>query len=78
MGMNLDFGTHKKSPFPLKRGVSSIKQVTNTKIMITFIRDKNFVSPEWGGGGGGAQIRFSPVLILLKNFEKTKKRSWVT
>lgn len=50
MGMNLDFGTHKKSPFPLKRGVSSIKQVTNTKIMITFIRDKNFVSPEWGRG----------------------------
>ena len=77
MGMNLDFGTHKKSPFPLKRGVSSIKEVTNTKIMITFIRDKNFVSREWGGEGGG-QRRVSTVLLLLKTFETTKKRSWVT
>lgn len=56
MEINLDFGTHKKSPFPLKRGVSSIKQVTNTKIMRTFIRDKNFVSPEWGGGSPKEEV----------------------
>ena len=73
MGMNLDFGTHKKSPFPLKRGVSSIKQVTITKIMITFIRDKNFVSPEWGGGGGGGGAGGVPKksfhrIIIIKNF----------
>ena len=69
MGMNLDFGTHKKSPFPLKRGVSSIKQVTITKIMITFIRDKNFVSPEWGGGGvGGVPKKSFHRIIIIKNF----------
>ena len=75
MEINLDFGTHKKSPFPLKRGVSSIKQVTNTKIMRTFIRDKNFVSPEWGGGEEGeSQRRGSTVLLLLSKTFETKKK----
>lgn len=75
MGINLDFGTNKKSPFPLKRGVSSKEfTLTNTKIMRTFIRDKNFVSPEWGCSKGEVPLYYE----LLKTFETKKKRSWVT
>lgn len=77
MGLNLDFGTHKKSPFPLKRGVSSTEfTLTNTKIMRTFIRDKNLVSPEWGCSKGEVPLYYYE---LLKTFEtKKKERSWVT
>ena len=37
--LNLFFGTQKKYPFPLNRGVPSI-EVKNIKIMWTFIREK--------------------------------------
>ena len=37
--LNLGFGTQKKCPFPLNRGVPSIK-LTNTKIMWTFFQDQ--------------------------------------
>ena len=36
---NLGFGTHKKCPFPLSRGVPSI-EVTDSKIMSTFFLDQ--------------------------------------
>ena len=38
-GLNPGFGTQTKCPFPLNRGVPSL-EVTNTKIMWTFFRDK--------------------------------------
>ena len=38
--LNLGFGTQKKCPFALNRGVPSI-EVTNTKIMWTFFRDRS-------------------------------------
>ena len=37
--LNWGFGTQKKCPFPLNRGVPSL-EVTNTKIMWTFFRDQ--------------------------------------
>ena len=39
--LNPDFGSQKKCPFSLTRGVSSI-EVTNTKMMLTFFQDQLF------------------------------------
>ena len=41
--------------------------------MRTFIRDKNFVSPEWGGGGVPKKS-FHWIIIIIKNFWNNKKQ----
>ena len=47
--LNPGFGIKKKCPFPLNRGVPSIK-ITNTNIYVNIFPGPNFVSLEWIGG----------------------------